>query len=104
MPHGTAEIRPIRPGEFSFTLTDHPGVYQVRDGETVVQRFAVNLFDRRESDIRPRAELALKIGHVKVVAQSTWTAARREIWRTLLGLALVVLSLEWYTYWKRISV
>jgi len=104
MPHGTAEIRPIRPGEFSFTFTDHPGVYQVRDGETIVQRFAVNLFDRRESDIRPRAELAFKIGHVKVVAQSTWTAARREIWRTLLGLALVVLSLEWYMYWKRVSV
>jgi hypothetical protein len=103
-PGGTVEIRPVRPGEFSFTLTDHPGVYQVRDGENIVQRFAVNLFDPRESDIRPRAELALNIGHVKVVAQSTWTAARREIWGSLLGLGLVVLALEWYTYWKRVSM
>jgi hypothetical protein len=103
-PRGRVEIRPIRPGEFSFTGTDVPGVYQVRDGENIVRRFAVNLFDRRESDIRPRAELAVHIGHVKVAAQTAWTAARREIWRTLLGLGLVVLSLEWYIYWKRLSL
>jgi hypothetical protein len=104
MPQGTAEVRPVRPGEFTFTLTDYPGVYQVCDGKDIVQRFAVNLFDRRESDIRPRAELALKIGHIKVVAQSAPAPARREMWQTLLGLGLVVLSLEWYIYWRRISV
>jgi hypothetical protein len=102
-PHGRVEIRPIRPGEFSFTGTESPGIYQVRDGEDIVRRFAVNLFDRRESDIRPRAELAIHIGHVKVAGQTTWVAARREIWRSLLGLGLVVLSLEWYFYWKRAS-
>jgi hypothetical protein len=103
MPNGTTVIRPTRLGEFGFTGTDHPGVYRVLDGKETVDRFAVNLFDPRESNIRPKVQRALKIGHVRVVAQSASTAARRETWRTLLALGLVVLSLEWYIYWKRVA-
>jgi hypothetical protein len=101
-PQDMVVIRPNRPGQFSFT-PEHPGVYVVRDGQQVVERFAVNLFDRRESDLRPRAFSAVKIGHVEVAAESGWTAARREIWRGLLGLGLVVLLWEWYIYWRRLA-
>ena len=37
---------------FPFHDTETPGVYQVRKGDQVIQRFAVNLFDRAESNVR----------------------------------------------------
>ena len=39
-----------------FTDTDTPGIYQVRQGDAVIERFAVNLFDRAESDVARAAD------------------------------------------------
>ena len=80
------------------------GVYEVRSGGKTIQRFAVNLFDPNESEIRARAEEAVKIGHVEVAGQSQWEPARRELWRFLLLAALGVLLFEWYIYNRRVYV
>jgi hypothetical protein len=87
---------------FHFSDTDELGVYEVREGGKLQQQFAVNLFDGAESDIRPRAQNAVKIGFVEVAGQSGNQAARQELWRPLLLAALFVLLLEWYIYNRRV--
>jgi hypothetical protein len=97
---------------FPFHDTEIPGVYQVRQGDQVIQRFAVNLFDRAESNVRvvPSQDAAndtvraadIQIGHVDVAASAGRAPARHEIWKTLLFSALVVLVLEWYIYNRRV--
>ncbi|HLA84111.1 MAG TPA: BatA and WFA domain-containing protein [Thermoguttaceae bacterium] len=92
---------PVRPGQYQFSATDRLGTYTVRSGKTLVSRFAVNLFDRNESDLAPRK--TFDAGGEKIAGESGWEAARREIWRPLLLLGLVVLIVEWLLYTRRVS-
>jgi hypothetical protein len=97
---------------FAFHATDQPGIYQVRQGDQVIQRFAVNLFDRAESDVRvrptqdPESQTVrpadIRIGHVDVAAAVGRAPSRQEMWKTLLAAALFVLLLEWYIYNRRV--
>jgi hypothetical protein len=86
---------------FRFSGTDELGVYTVTGGQDQ-QRFAVNLFDAAESDIRPLAQNAVKIGFIEVPGQSSLEPARVEAWTWLLLAALSVLLLEWYIYNRRV--
>lgn len=104
-PGGTSIDTPRdRQSTFNFGRTDELGVYDVRYQGKSIQRFAVNLFDSNESDIRAKTTEAVKIGHTEVAAQSHWEPARRELWRMLLLAALGVLMLEWYIYNRRVYV
>jgi VCBS repeat-containing protein len=97
---------------FTYHDTDEPGIYQVKQGEQVIDRFAVNLFDRTESNVRvaPSADqdnhavqaADIQIGHVDVAPTAERTPARHEIWKLLLLAALFVLILEWYIYNRRV--
>jgi hypothetical protein len=90
-------------GKVNFTGTDRLGVYQVLAGGKPVRQFCVNLFDGRESNIRPQAKL--DIGPVRVAAQASgWSPARREAWKWILLVGLGVLLLEWYIYNRRVSL
>lgn len=89
------------PGKLNFTGTSQLGVYEVRSGGNTLEHFAVNLFHGPESDIRPKTDV--NIGPVQVGGQSSgWETARRELWKSLLLVALVVLCLEWYVYNRRV--
>ncbi len=85
---------------FQFQDTMAPGVYEVLERGQVTQRFAVNLFDRSESDVRLRASndsvsedgdamegdiASIRIGYTDVVAQSNAAPARKELWQWLLA-------------------
>lgn len=78
----------------------------------VSKRFAVNLFDRQESDVRLRASQqeagpgvdAIRIGYTDVTAQAGGAPARKELWQLLLVVALVVLLAEWYVYNRRVYI
>ncbi|MCA9127436.1 MAG: BatA and WFA domain-containing protein [Planctomycetales bacterium] len=88
-----------------FTHTDELGFYEVRpsESERMLQLFTVNLFSELESNILPRAELT--IGAQEVVATNDQRdIARVEYWRWLLALALVILSVEWFLYNRRIAI
>jgi hypothetical protein len=97
---------------FGFHDTQRVGVYEVRRGDQVVERFAVNLFDRQESDVRVRPSqdaeaktvraAEIRIGHVDVAAQVGQTPSRSEAWKAVLVVALFVLVLEWYIYNRRV--
>jgi hypothetical protein len=97
---------------FQFHDTQQLGVYEVRHGDAVTERFAVNLFDRKESDVRvrpsqdPEAPVAqaadIRIGHVDVKAEVGRAPTRKEIWKAVLACALAVLVIEWYIYNRRV--
>jgi hypothetical protein len=72
------------------------------EADTETQRFAVNLFDGAESDIRTRPDQPIKIGHTDVRGESGWEVSRRDGWKWLLMLALGALVFEWYIYNRRV--
>ncbi len=115
LPDGTR--RPTQPplrGKFAFHETDQLGVYEIQAGGERLHRFAVNLFDPAESDIRLRVRQdrgdglrevdSISIGYVDIAAQAELVPARRELWKWLLLSALAVLVLEWYIYNRRVYV
>lgn len=97
-------VSPAAGGVVRFNQTSELGPYAVLDGGNVVERFAVNLFDPPESNIRPAPENSVQIGHVTVEGQTAYEPARQEIWKWLVLAALVVLVLEWYIYNRRVYV
>ena len=96
-------LRPSGPARFSFLGTNELGVYEVAAGGRIVDRFAVNLFDPRESDIATEPEEAIRIGFVEVAATGGAEPVRRELWKWLVAVGLVVLLGEWYVYNRRVS-
>jgi hypothetical protein len=97
---------------FPFHDTYQLGVYDVQRGDQVIERFAVNLFDRDESDVRvresqdPEANVTraadIRIGHVDVKAEVGRAPTRKEVWKAVLACALAVLVFEWYIYNRRV--
>jgi hypothetical protein len=85
---------------FVFSQTEELGAYDVQEGREVTQHFAVNLFDARESDLRPRPNIEL--GYEEVEGQSALEPARQELWKWILITGVVVLLFEWYVYNKRV--
>lgn len=105
-------------GSYLFHDTSTPGYYEILDNsktgaEKVVGRFAINLFDGQESNVRVATQpdddpddnvesaASLQIGHVTVDAEAS-QPARKDLWRPLLLLAVVVLLVEWYIYNRRV--
>jgi hypothetical protein len=97
---------------FQFHETNRLGLYDVRRRDQVIERFAVNLFDREESDVRLRpsqdaegstiAAEDIRIGNVDVAATLGRAPTRKEAWKLVLACALVVLVFEWYVYNRRV--
>ena len=91
-------------GIYMYNQTDELGVYAVRKGQgaAIDERFAVNLFDPVESDLRPRPMIETAWNQVE--AKQGWETTRREGWKWILLAAVVVLSFEWYIYNRRVFI
>lgn len=87
-----------------YNRTEDFGFYRVQptDADRTLQLFTVNLFSERESALAIPKEIML--GEEKVVAAESQEVVRREYWRWLLALALVVLTVEWIMYTRRVAV
>lgn len=96
-PSGEEWRAPITRGLLSFTRTDRTGLYSLETGKGAI-RFAVNLASEAESNTAPRPlpEAGAAAGGVGEVFQF-----QREVWTTLLLLALGLLMLEGILYWRR---
>ena len=104
-PKGQAsEVSRSPQNTFIYGNTDQLGIYDVREGSArdVSQRFAVNLFDATESDIRPRPNI--KTEYEEIEGRTSWETTRREAWRWLVWAAIGILLLEWYIYNRRVYV
>jgi uncharacterized membrane protein len=100
-PAGRTRQAEITRGALSFAQTDHVGVYTLTTGTGSGRavRFAVNLLEARESDIRPQP-LAVAPPPTTGGPADVFTY-QRELWPFLLGLAIVTLCLEGFLYWRR---
>jgi len=115
LPDGTQQaLSPPQHGVYAFHDTFLPGIYEVRAGNKRLYRFAVNLLDPNESDIRLHTHSlgesglrrvdSISIGYVDIAAQTQTVASRRELWKWLLLAVLVVLMVEWYIFNRRVYV
>jgi hypothetical protein len=96
------EVQRESQGNFVYTNTNDLGIYSVVEGSAkqVSQRFAVNLFNSRESDLHPANKITL--GYETVTGTSGIERSRNEWWKWLLVGALGVLLFEWYVYNRRV--
>lgn len=99
----TLEVGRGRSGAFSFTARNNIGIYQLTDPQAPekVHRVAVNLFDEVESNIAPLAELEID-ENVKAVTTKGIQRTKKEAWKILVVLLLLVLLAEWYIYNRRV--
>jgi len=81
----------VTPAANYFGGAFYQGIYQLRrDGE--IERFARNLQDRSESDLRAPAPIELRSG----AATSSESSVLFSFWPYLLTAALLLLMLEWF--------
>ncbi len=97
-PKGRVDAQ-VADGVLRVTDTDQVGIYDISAGGFRT-RFATNLVSERETRIRPRAQLGLG-SESPIEATAALATGRRELWRPLLWLALLVLMLEWVAYHRR---
>jgi hypothetical protein len=88
-------------GQATVTETDRLGIYALQWGESGQAAFAVNLFAPSESDLKPAGSLILAAGEGGAEAgPDAARNARREWWRPLAWIALIVLLIEWLVYYR----
>jgi len=106
MPDGSVAEVMAKEGTTEFGATDKVGFYEVAwpagaAGKEEKTLFAVNLLSPAESDIRPQS---LQAGEGNAVAESTSVASvNKEVWQWLAVAALVILTLEWWAYHRRVA-
>lgn len=111
LPDGSKRVVPIKDGRAVF-LGQHAGFYKLVTGDAAgtsagaspeVTMFAANLIDPEESTIKPEPELKVD-GRAAGPATEFKIGVRREVWIYLLLAALIVTTIEWLTYHRRVTV
>ena len=91
-------------GQVVWTATDRLGLYRVTLDDTTktpVDNFVVNLASAQESSIATAS--AIQFGYEDVQATPLSTSRRREWWRWLLGIGLILLVAEWAVFSRRVG-
>ncbi|MSR41105.1 MAG: VWA domain-containing protein [Phycisphaerales bacterium] len=70
--------------------------------ERGVRRVASNLYSAEESRVEPVAEIVLGVD--AIAAMDVSNERRSSVWPWVLGLALVILVLEWWVYQRQVRV
>ena len=97
------EIRSSSSGSLRFPGTGRAGTYRLSIGEQSARFFAVNLLDPKESNIEPQREIVLSGQPVQAEA-SDLSRANLPLWPFLVGLALVLVCLEWIIYNHKVRI
>ena len=97
---------PVKDGRAVF-LGQHAGFYKVSTGgggaAEETSMFAANLADPLESTIAPHDKIDID-GRVAGEVGEFKVGVRREVWIYLLAAVLLVTTLEWLTFHRRITV
>jgi hypothetical protein len=97
------EIKSSVSGSLRFPGTDRAGTYCLSIGEQPDRFFAVNLLDPKESSIEPVREIVLSGQQVQAEEQEL-SRANLPLWPFLIGLALVLVCLEWIIYNYKVRI
>jgi hypothetical protein len=95
------KVTPDDGGMVHFGGTQRVGLYKVTPGVEGRDTFAVNLEDDWESNITPKS---VTIGSQAVAEGKAIKTANPEVWRWFIGVAFVVLLLEWWIYNRRVMI
>lgn len=103
-PDGSASFGPFpKVGVYTASWTGPGAAGDLVEGSTAKRRYAVNLLDPLESDIRAAEEL--QTGSVGTQAKDTQTGGTvRSLWPWLLLAMLAVVMLEWFVYNRKVHV
>lgn len=104
LPGGEKRTIPVKDGRAVF-LGQHAGFYKVSTGAAAEESsmFAANLSDPAESTIAPKEALEVDGRRAGAVGEFK-VGVRREMWIYLLAAVLLVTTIEWLTYHRRITV
>jgi hypothetical protein len=97
------EIRSNVSGSLRFPGTDRAGMYRLSIGEQPDRFFAVNLLDTKESNVEPMREIVLS-GQPVQAEERDLSRANLPLWPFLVGLALVLVCLEWIIYNYKVRI
>lgn len=98
------QTKPISAGPsgiLEIVGTDEVGNYRIEDGERLAELFAVNLFDRGESDLKVAP--AVELGYEAIDAAAGGIEQRREYWRWALIAVLGLIAAEWFVFTRRVG-
>lgn len=100
----TVTVQARADNAYVFADTEHSGIYEVRasDQKAVDQLIAVNLLDRRESNLAVAEKIEL--GYVEIEGTRARVPVRREFWPWIVLLVIVVLMIEWLIYNRRVLI
>jgi Ca-activated chloride channel family protein len=102
LPDGSKRSVPIKDGRAVF-LGQEAGFYKISTSAEDVTMFAANLADPQESAIGPHDKLEVD-GRVAGAVGEFKIGVRREIWVYLLLAVLLVTTIEWLTFHRRVTV
>jgi hypothetical protein len=97
------EIMSSVSGSLRFPATDRAGMYRLSIDGQPERFFAVNLLDPKESNIEPMREIVLS-GQPIQAEEHDLSRANIPLWPFLVGLALVLLCLEWIIYNRKVRI
>lgn len=97
------EIKSSVSGSLRFPGTDRAGTYRLSIGEQPDRFFAVNLLDPKESNVAPVKEIILS-GQAVQAEERGLSRANLPLWPFLVGLALVLVCLEWIIYNYKVRI
>jgi hypothetical protein len=97
------EIKSSTSGSLRFPGTDRTGTYRLSTGGQPDKFFAVNLLDQKESNIEPVREIVLS-GQSIQAEEHAVSRANIPLWPFLVGLALVLVCLEWIIYNYKVRI
>ena len=97
------EIRSSASGSLRFPGTGRAGTYRLSIGEQPARFFAVNLLDPKESNIEPQRQIVLS-GKPVQAEESGLSRANLPLWPFLVGMALVLVCLEWIIYNRKVRI
>lgn len=87
----------IRLENSTFSQTDQIGVYSVFVGDTLFERFAVNLVDSDESTLSPTTTQS-NMQDTEIVKEQQLQNFKREVWHWSVLFAVGLLLCEWWFY------
>lgn len=97
-PRGTVHPVVAEEGILQYPETVRTGIYTVRAGGKE-SRYAVNLANRRESDVAPAATIEIE-GTGPIEGRNS-VETQSEIWKDLVLAAIALLMIEWFFYHRR---
>jgi hypothetical protein len=97
------EIASSAAGSIRFPGTGRVGPYSLSIQDQPVRLFAVNLLDSQESDVEPRREIVLS-GETVQAEEHALTRSNLPLWPFLVGLALILVCVEWLVYTQKVRI